>query len=40
MEPLISYEGYLILQDAEKARELLNNYYIQQGYVIHETVTK
>jgi hypothetical protein len=36
MEPLISYEGYSILQNSERSHKLLNNFYIGQGYVIRD----
>jgi hypothetical protein len=36
MEPLMSLEGYLITQDTEKSRNLLNIFYIEQGYKIYD----
>lgn len=36
MEPLMSFEGYQILQDETQSRKLLNEYYKSQGYKIKE----
>ena len=32
MEPLMSLEGYNILENTERSRTLLNDFYQEQGY--------
>lgn len=34
MEPLVTIEGYEALQSQQKSRDLLSNYYRNQGYEI------
>ena len=34
MEPLLTFDGYNIMQDAKQSRDLLNDYYRRQGYEI------
>jgi hypothetical protein len=34
MEPLMSLEGYYIIEDADRSRALLNKFYQEQGYTI------
>jgi hypothetical protein len=34
MEPLMSLEGYLVLENPKQARALLNKYFEQQGYTV------
>jgi len=37
MEPLMSLEGFKILEDAQRSRDLLNQFYQEQGYTIAQT---
>jgi hypothetical protein len=34
MGPLMSFEGYKILEDTQRSREMLNQFYQEQGYEI------
>lgn len=40
MEPLMTYEGYQIIENSNKSNDLLNNYYEQMGYKISEPERK
>jgi CheY-like chemotaxis protein len=34
MEPLMSLDGYKVLQNAKQARALLNKYFEKEGYTV------
>lgn len=34
MEPLKSFEGYKILEDVQRSRDMLNQFYQEQGYQV------
>lgn len=34
MEPIITIEGYHMMQSSQQSRSLLNDYYRQQGYEV------
>ncbi|MEO8404227.1 MAG: hypothetical protein ABI480_06520 [Chitinophagaceae bacterium] len=34
MEPIITLDGFKMMQDSEKSRSMLNDYYYSQGYTI------
>jgi len=34
MEPLITIEGYNMMQDHQRSRDLLNDFYRRQGYEV------
>lgn len=34
MEPIITIEGYNMMQSSQQSRSLLNDYYRQQGYEV------
>ena len=38
MEPLMSLEGYNIIEDADRSRALLNKFYTEQGYTLASNV--
>ena len=37
MEPLMSFEGYKIIEDANKSRSLLDDFYKSMGFTIAES---
>ncbi len=34
MEPLMSYDGFMMLQDDRQSRDLLSDYFKEKGYTI------
>lgn len=34
MEPLITIEGYNMMQDPQQSRDMLNDFYRRQGYEV------
>nr|WP_183560880.1 hypothetical protein [Mucilaginibacter sp. SP1R1]MBB6149594.1 hypothetical protein [Mucilaginibacter sp. SP1R1] len=36
MEPIMTFEGYQIVEDTKKSNDLLNDFYEQMGYVVSD----
>jgi hypothetical protein len=36
MEPIMSFEGYQVIENTKKSNDLLNNFYEQLGYIVSD----